>query len=586
MRKDRFSSWGLAVVALFGCAGAQAITVQPFGSRGQGGDLNGQNFTIGTGGQVHQLDAFVYIQGLDLNGSLLGSTAQLSRDSLPNNLTYQFSFALSADAADIVLTYSLTNNSGATFNDVRFFVLLDAEIDAAINTLFNEYGTVQGSPGAGGSDPAPFQWQIDEPGFQTGTLVRNLYLGTLDNSNSVPATALNDVAMSLGFSFGNLQPGDGASVRVMISEAQHQLGTFALTQHDADPASTTVITMSGLRGQGQQVTAQLNGTIFRDVNGNGAPDPGEGISGAVLLLQSNQVTVAQATTDSTGRYSLTNVPGTYSLRLDTTSVPPGLLLVPVQSGATNNPWNVVLTPDGVSTVNWGFTPPPMGQVTGTIFQDFNTNGLPDAGEPLRGVRLLLQSNQVIVAETTTDGTGTYGFTNVPGNYLLQLDTSSLPSGLVQVPVQSGATNNPWNVSITANATAMVNWGFRGVTTNSFVNVNSLLSYALTWQLNRARGTLVGTLMLTNLPGSATLRPPWQLGMPASSNFFYPTNFGTAVIQLPDGNAGVDLSAEMARQSSQGQLGSGQFVILTNAVEIYSLTRGAPPDSQFEVWASR
>jgi hypothetical protein len=158
---------------------------------------------------------------------------------------------------------------------------------------------------------------------------------------------------------------------------------------------------------------------------------------------------------------------------------------------------------------------------------------------------------------------------------------------VQVPVQSGATSNPWNVSLTANGAATVNWGFRGSSTSGFENVNSLLGYSLTWQLNRARGTLVGTLSLTNLTGSgATLSSPWQLGMQASASFFYPTNFGVPVGQLPDGTASVDLSAAMAAQFNQGTLRPGQFVILTNAVEIYSLTRGAPPNSQFEVWASR
>src|SRR5690242_13623255 len=458
MTKHRILGWAVAVsLALFGYECTGAITVGPFGPRGQGGDLNGQNFTIGTGGQVHELDGFVYIQGLDLNGNLLGSTAQLSRDSLPTNLTYQFSFALSADAADIVLTYSFTNNSGSTFTDVRFFVLLDAEIDETINTLFNEYGTVQGSPGAGGADPAPNQWQIDEPGFQTGTLVRNLYLGLLNNSNSVPATALNDVAMSLGFSLGDLLPGDGASVRVMISEAQHQLGSFALTQHDADPASKTVITLSGLHGR--QVSGELAGTVFRDANGNGVPDGVEGLSGVVLLLQSNQVTVAQTTTDSGGRYSFTNAPGNYTLRLDTTSMPAGLLLVPVPSGATNNPWNVALTANGVSTVNWGFAAPPVGQVSGTVFRDVNGNGVPDGGEGLGGVVLLLQAMQGTVAQTTTDSSGRYTLTNAPGNYTLRLDTTSLTAGLLLVPVQSGATNNPWNVALTANGVSTVNWGF-------------------------------------------------------------------------------------------------------------------------------
>src|SRR6185295_16117467 len=71
-----------------------AITVGAFGIHGEGGTKNGQNFQIGSGGSVFELDAFLNIAGLDLNGTNLnqkGTSAQLSRDSLPAGLVYTFS---------------------------------------------------------------------------------------------------------------------------------------------------------------------------------------------------------------------------------------------------------------------------------------------------------------------------------------------------------------------------------------------------------------------------------------------------------------------------------------------------------------
>lgn len=70
-----------------------AISFTPFGSHGEGGDVNGQQLTIGSGGTVRELDSFLYIQGLDLNGAETGVTARLSKDSLPTNLNHTFSEA-------------------------------------------------------------------------------------------------------------------------------------------------------------------------------------------------------------------------------------------------------------------------------------------------------------------------------------------------------------------------------------------------------------------------------------------------------------------------------------------------------------
>jgi hypothetical protein len=114
---------------------------------------------------------------------------------------------------------------------------------------------------------------LDEPGFTTGTMLRNLFLGALSKSNAVPQTATNDVALALGFSPGDLYAGDSVAARVMISEAGHTLGSFALSQRDIAPSSTTVITLSG-----QAVASEVAGRIFNDLKTNGIYEPGEGLA--------------------------------------------------------------------------------------------------------------------------------------------------------------------------------------------------------------------------------------------------------------------------------------------------------------------
>ena len=233
---------------------ASAINFGPFGEHGEGGTRNGQTFNIGAGGSVYELNAFLSIPGLDLNGNQVGQSADLSRDPLPAGFLYQFSSQLSTNAANLLLSYAFTNTSAVTFTNANFFVLLDAEIDEAQNTFFNEYGTVTGHIGFGASDPGPDQWQIDEPGFQNGSLILNLYQGALNNSNSVPQTARNDVAMSLGFALGEIEPGATNVVQILISDYTNYLGSFALRQLDS-ASFRTAIMFSGAVNQNINVDA-------------------------------------------------------------------------------------------------------------------------------------------------------------------------------------------------------------------------------------------------------------------------------------------------------------------------------------------
>jgi hypothetical protein len=220
-----------------------AITFTPFGPHGEGGVRHGQSVQIGSGGTVHELDGFVRVGGLDLNGAQPGDCAQLSRDNLPAGLDLGVSAVLTNANADLVVRYALTNLTGGTLSNVTFFVLLDAEIDEPLNTFFNERAVAQGALGGGAADGNPDQWQIGEPGFQGGTLYSNLVYGALNNSNGIAGS--DDVALALGFSLGPLRAGESNVVQVMISEAGHHLGDFWLTQQDSAVGSATTVTLSG-----------------------------------------------------------------------------------------------------------------------------------------------------------------------------------------------------------------------------------------------------------------------------------------------------------------------------------------------------
>ena len=239
---------------------AQAITVSGgFGPGGEAGqaDYDGDTYSdfpitlfgVETSeGDVLQLDAFLYLDsdgnGIpdDLNGGFDGVTAQLSVDPLPSGLDYGFGY-LPPDDSHLYLTYTFTNNTGSVLSDLRFFSYLDAEIDEPFNTFFNEYGGTVGALGSGSGDGDPDNWEIDDP-YLGDILAYNLYNGLLDNTNGVPSTAPNDVAMALGFYLGALNPLDVATITMLIATDGLYLGNYALQHFDAD-STGKYITFSG-----------------------------------------------------------------------------------------------------------------------------------------------------------------------------------------------------------------------------------------------------------------------------------------------------------------------------------------------------
>ena len=166
---------------------------------GEGGNRNGQEFLIGEGGDVFEVDSFLQIgteQSIQL--SVVGP--------LPDGLDFAFTSQLAADETDVTLRYTLTNSTAAAFDDVTFIAFADVEIDEHTNSFTNEYATVEGELGAGPADSKPDSYEVDEAGFTFGDIIDNLFTGRLDNTNAIPDASPECVAMALGFALGTILP--------------------------------------------------------------------------------------------------------------------------------------------------------------------------------------------------------------------------------------------------------------------------------------------------------------------------------------------------------------------------------------------
>jgi hypothetical protein len=443
-----------------------AITFGPFGAHGEGGTKNGQNLTIGSGGTVFELDGFLDIGGMDLNGVQFGVSAQLSRDSLPAGVGFSFTNYLSGDQADLVLSYTFTNTSSQVFTNLHFFAFLDPEIDEQTNTFFNEFGSTSGTPGLHGYDAS--QWQIDEPGFQTGTLLKNIFAGSLSGSNSAPMTATNDVAMSLEFPIGNLNPGATSTVLVQISELGHALGSFSLAQHDHDPASATVITLSGaMPATASQMLNPphellvLQGRAVKDGSTNGAANPTSiGVPGVTVSLLSNSIPVMTNLTDFAGQYHFSVPPGlqpgTYAV--DAAAV--GLTFVPVLPAqkayfAASNPSTTTL-PLPVPVLNFDFR--------GSVMQQFgNVSGIVKFG--LSSWRLNYAAGSLLGTLSITNPASSGAAFGPPWrlglmastNFYYRFPAGTLPDGVTNIDMSAVVSANiPGGVLNPGQAFALTN----------------------------------------------------------------------------------------------------------------------------------
>ncbi|TMQ31844.1 MAG: hypothetical protein E6K70_21825 [Planctomycetota bacterium] len=194
---------------------------------------------------------------------------------------------------------------------------------------------------------------------------------------------------------------------------------------------------------------------FKDTNGDGTPDE--------LIIEWNQVfrfgVINAAPVTFEAIFHLNNDSQTSSITFNYTSTITGdpasdngadaTVGIKGANAQTTDPSAdrlLVSFKSASPFVGSGFTAPPFGNtLSGQVFNDFNRNGVKDAGEPgLANWKVFLDLNRNGVhdpgePEATTDQSGNYVFQNVPpGSYQVIAETQpgwthSLPAGTLTTP---------------------------------------------------------------------------------------------------------------------------------------------------------
>jgi uncharacterized repeat protein (TIGR01451 family) len=236
-------------------------------------------------------------------------------------------------------------------------------------------------------------------------------------------------------------------------------------------AGQLAVTVAGASVSGESFGYRSLGTIgevvWSDSDGDGVRDPGEpGIGGVTVQIiisgldglfgTADDSVIATTTTALDGTYRFTGLPQAY-YRVqvtDTGNVLSGYTQTGDPDVLVDEQGNVPLLAGAVDlTMNFGYQNASLGDVSGTAFDDTDTDGVQDPGENgLTGVSLDLVAagpdgifgtiDDLIVATTFSDASGNYSFPDVPdGNYRVRvtdvgnvLNGYTLTSGLDQIPV--------------------------------------------------------------------------------------------------------------------------------------------------------
>lgn len=218
--------------------------------------------------------------------------------------------------------------------------------------------------------------------------------------------------------------------------------------------------------------AAIGDRIWLDEDGNGVQDAGEpGIANVVVQLYDATGTtlIASTLTDSSGGYLFTGLmPNTYVVKVDTTSMEPGLAENPTgdpdglfdnQTSATVVAGQEFLTADfgynwsspcETDTPGTGDCPQPTGAIGDRLWIDSNGDGVQDpdeAGLPGIPVALWYDANsdgivETLYGSTTTGAAGDYIFDNLPpGSYQVIVNGGTTPPGYTQTGDPDGTMDN-------------------------------------------------------------------------------------------------------------------------------------------------
>ena len=161
---------------------------------------------------------------------------------------------------------------------------------------------------------------------------------------------------------------------------------------------------------------EIHGIKWNDLNGNGRHDPGEpGLKGWVIVIEGTNFS-AETTTDERGRYWFMDLkPGRYKVYEKQQS---GWR----QTFPHNGVHYILLAPGQiVERAHFGNWQPKPGEIHGMKWNDLNSDGVKDSGEPgIEGWTIVLYGRNGFKETATTDKDGNYWFMNLrPGTYLVR-----------------------------------------------------------------------------------------------------------------------------------------------------------------------
>ncbi|HSK71291.1 MAG TPA: SdrD B-like domain-containing protein, partial [Pyrinomonadaceae bacterium] len=254
--------------------------------------------------------------------------------------------------------------------------------------------------------------------FQTAVSRFTLSGGTRYSSGEILSRNQKNLYTSVGL---NVQLDSANSVRI---NGWHSFGagnqsalTFSYT-HRFGAEAGDGFQFSKLLGFDR---GRVQGRVYYDLNGNGRDDSNEpGVAGITIQLNGNRT----IKTDSAGRYQFSADKGSHNVALLSNEL--GVRL----RASTATQQRVSISSRQTATASFGVSD--FGFVSGRIFNDANQTGeMPQNSQGIKGMKIILRSSdkntENILAEQTSDGSGTYGFQNLrPGNYTIEIDSATLP----------------------------------------------------------------------------------------------------------------------------------------------------------------
>jgi protocatechuate 3,4-dioxygenase beta subunit len=210
---------------------------------------------------------------------------------------------------------------------------------------------------------------------------------------------------------------------------------WVITEPTNPPGTYTLPGLSGIYtgldfGNFQLVS--VSGNVYNDLNGNGNQDPGDaGLKGWMVdVINSSGQVVASALTDPNGNYTIGSIgPGSYTLA---EVVQSGW----VQTQPVNTTYYSFTTSSGTNIAGGIFGNFQTVTLSGEVYNDLNGDGMIDPGDTgFSGWTVnLLNSQDKVIATTTTDSNGNYSFAGVgPGAQTLQEVPQNGPGNVPYLP---------------------------------------------------------------------------------------------------------------------------------------------------------